>query len=126
MAGGKFTKAEIVDIIYGQSGMDKRDIRYVLDAAFDSIRDALGSNRTVELRGFGSFKVRYRKGRSKARDPRTGAAVTSLPHGIASFRPGLEIKRAVWPLTEPSEGEPPGGEPPEAGTVPEFGAAPES
>jgi integration host factor subunit beta len=114
MAGGKFTKAEIVDSIYEQSGMDKREIRYVLDAAFDSIRDALGSNRTVELRGFGSFKVRYRKGRAKARDPRTGAIISSLPHGVASFRPGIEIKRAVWPLTEP-----PNGEPPETGAATE-------
>lgn len=96
MAAGKFTKSEIIDIVYEKFGINRSDIKLMLDTAFDSIKEALSGNRTVELRGFGTFEVRFRKGRSKARNPRTGETVSSCPHGIVAFRPGKEMKRAAW------------------------------
>ncbi|MDR2795269.1 MAG: integration host factor subunit beta [Spirochaetaceae bacterium] len=96
MAVGKFTKAEIIDSVYEKSGINRSDIRLTIDTAFDSIKEALSGNRTVELRGFGTFEVRFRKGRAKARNPRTGEPVTPCPHGIVAFKPGKEMKRAAW------------------------------
>ncbi|MDR0382588.1 MAG: integration host factor subunit beta [Spirochaetaceae bacterium] len=110
MGAGKFTKAEIIDIIYQKSDMSRADIKMALDTAFDSIKEALIGCRTVELRGFGTFEVRFRKGRSKARNPRTGEIVPVLPHGTAVFRPGKEIKQGVWTNAKPPENETPSDE----------------
>jgi integration host factor subunit beta len=96
MTPDKCTKAEIVDMVYEKSGMNRADIKRTVDTTFDAIKEALRDNRTVELRGFGTFEVRFRKGRSGARNPRTGEFVTAHPHGIVAFRPGKEIKRDVW------------------------------
>jgi integration host factor subunit beta len=103
MSAGKFTKAEIIDIIYQKSDMNRADIKMALDTTFNSIKEALIGNRTVELRGFGTFEVRFRKGRSRARNPRTGEIIPVSPHGRAVFRPGKEIKQAVWQSVKPTE-----------------------
>jgi integration host factor subunit beta len=92
----KFTKAEIIDVIYEKSAMNRSDIKQMLDTILNSIKDALMSGRTVEIRGFGTFEVCFRKGRSKARNPRTGEPAVAVPHGVVKFRPGKEIKQAVW------------------------------
>ncbi|MDR2444318.1 MAG: integration host factor subunit beta [Spirochaetaceae bacterium] len=107
MVAGKFTKSEIIDIVYEKSGINRSDIKLMLDTAFDSIKEALSGNRTVELRGFGTFEVRFRKGRSRARNPRTGEPVSPRPHGIVAFRPGKEMKRDAWSSAQtPVDGQP--------------------
>ena len=65
---------------------------------------------TIELRGFGTFEPRLRKGRSKARNPKTGALLTVAPHYVAAFRSGQELKKSLWDLPvlpghEPSDEE---------------------
>jgi integration host factor subunit beta len=97
---GKFTKAEIIDAIYQKSDMHRADIKLVLDTIFDSIKEALISGRTVELRGFGTFGVRVRKGRSKGRNPRTGEIIPVSPHATVFFRAGREIKREIGQNSE--------------------------
>ena len=62
----------------------------------EEIKAALVSGKGIELRGFGTFEVRIRKGRQKARNPKTGEIVSVGSHGIASFRPGRELKQDVW------------------------------
>lgn len=94
----KMTKAEIVEDIYTSSGVDRRDVLSIVDAFFKEIKDALANDRVVELRGFGTFEVRTRKGRDNARNPKTGEIVPVETHGVAVFRPGKEIKSATWPL----------------------------
>ncbi|GHU43721.1 DNA-binding protein HU [Spirochaetia bacterium] len=98
MSVTKFTKAEIVDSVFENIEMSRYDIKFVVDSVFDVIKDALVNGMVIELRGFGTFQVRIRKGRKNARNPRTGEEVTAPPHGIASFRPGKELKEAVWEL----------------------------
>jgi integration host factor subunit beta len=98
MAGSKYTKADIVDSMYQKTGMSRKEIRIVLDLCLDEIKDALIKGRIIELRGFGTFEVRIRKGRQKARNPKTGTMVSVHSHGIAAFRPGRELKRDVWNL----------------------------
>ena len=101
----KFTKADIVDAIYNKTGMDRKDIRIVVDLFIDEAKVALISNKIIELRGFGTFEVKIRKGRQKARNPRTGEILSVNSHGIAVFRPGKELKKDVWNVEqeEPAE-----------------------
>jgi integration host factor subunit beta len=98
MAGKKVTKADIVDSVYQKTGMSRKEIRTVVDLFLDEIKDALIEQMIIELRGFGTFEIRVRKGRQKARNPKTGESVSVNSHGIAAFRPGRELKQDVWSL----------------------------
>lgn len=60
------------------------------------MKRALVEGKTVELRGFGTFEIRVRKGRERARNPKTGEIVKVEDHGVAVFRPGKELKDSVW------------------------------
>jgi integration host factor subunit beta len=96
MAAGKLTKADIVDSLCEKTGISRKLVRIVVDLFIDEIKKALIQNSSIELRGFGTFEVKFRKGRSKARNPKTGEKVAVTSHGIAVFRPGQELKQAVW------------------------------
>jgi len=94
----KITKAEIVDAIYNKTGTNRKEIRDVVDKFIDEVKAALVSHKVIELRGFGTFEIKIRKGRQKARNPKTGETVSVNSHGIVSFRPGRDLKRDAWPL----------------------------
>jgi len=98
MAENKFTKQEIVDAVYEKTGISRKDVKNVVDLVFDVIKDALVEGMAIELRGFGTFEVRIRKGREKARNPKTGKEVSVISHGIAAFRGGRGLKQALWNL----------------------------
>jgi integration host factor subunit beta len=109
MAGKKITKVDIVDSVYQKTGMSRKEIRTIIDLFIDEIKDSLIKRMIIELRGFGTFEVRVRKGRQQARNPKTGKPVSVNSHGIAAFRPGRELKQDVWNLPE-EDGAPDGGE----------------
>jgi integration host factor subunit beta len=103
MAVSKYTKADIVDLVYERTDASKKDIRIVIDLFIDELKEALKRNMVIELRGFGTFEIKTRKGRLKARNPRTGKSVEVDTHGIAAFRPGRALKGAVWNLASPGD-----------------------
>lgn len=76
--------------------MTRKETKELLNALFEEIKKAILSGKTVELRGFGTFEVKTRKGRKRARNPKTGEIVAVEDHGRASFRPGRELKQEVW------------------------------
>ena len=94
----KITKADIVDSIYNKTGANRREIHDIVDIFIDEIKTALITHNVIELRGFGTFETRIRKGRQKARNPKTGEILSVNSHGIAVFRPGRELKQDVWGL----------------------------
>ena len=103
MTGSKITKADIVDSIYNKTGINRKEIRDMMDLLIDEIKSALRERRVIELRGFGTFEIRIRKGREKARNPRTGETLSVNSHGIVSFRAGRELKKDVWNLLQDEE-----------------------
>jgi len=92
----KLTKADIVDAIYNKISIERREIRDVVDLFIEEVKAALVQDKVIELRGFGTFEVRIRKGREKARNPKTGELLSVHSHGIASFRAGRDLRRDVW------------------------------
>jgi len=98
----KFTKADIIDAIYdkagNKAGINRKEIRDVVDSFLEELKTALISNKVIELRGFGTFEIKTRKERQKARNPKTGEIISVNSHGIVAFRPGRDLKREVWPL----------------------------
>jgi integration host factor subunit beta len=101
---GKLTKADIVDAIYEKIGSERKDIRDVIDLFLEEVKRALVSHNVIELRGFGTFEIKIRKGRKKARNPRTGEILSVNTHGIAAFRPGKELKQEAWNLDRGNSG----------------------
>ena len=100
MANRKLTKAEIVENLSEKSSVNKREIHILVDSIFEEIKKALTEDKIVELRGFGTFEIRTRRGRSKARNPKTGEILEVEDHGAAVFRPGKELKESTWTLRE--------------------------
>ena len=103
MAGIKITKAEIVDSIYDKTGTNRKEIRDMMDLLIDEIKNALIRRSVIELRGFGTFEIRIRKGRQKARNPKTGEILSVNSHGIVSFRAGRELRQDVWNIKQEDE-----------------------
>lgn len=99
----KLTKAAIIENLHNKLGIGRADIHVIIDELFEEIKDALKDDKIIELRGFGTFEVRTRKGREKARNPKTGDIVAVDSHGVAIFRPGKELKDFVWNLRENKE-----------------------
>jgi integration host factor subunit beta len=100
MAMKKFTKVDIVDALYEKTGMSRTEIRGVVDLFIDEMKDALMRRQVIELRGFGTFEVKVRKARPRARNPRTGETITIRSHGAVAFRSGRELKQAVWAIND--------------------------
>jgi integration host factor subunit beta len=80
--------------------MTRTEIRNVVDLFIDEMKDALLRRQVIELRGFGTFEVKVRKARPKARNPRTGETIAIRSHGAVAFRSGRELKQAVWSIND--------------------------
>jgi integration host factor subunit beta len=98
MTAKKYTKADILDAIYNKTDIEHNDIKRIMDFFIEEVKNALIDGKTIELRGFGTLEVRVRKGRQRARNPRTGETVSVETHGVATFRPGRDLKQAAWAL----------------------------
>ena len=89
------TKAELVDkIAEKKQGLTRKDVEAVVNTVLDSIKDALASGDKIEIRGFGSFKIRSRKQR-EGRNPKTGSPVSVPAKKVPFFKAGKELKELV-------------------------------
>ena len=100
MAAKKFTKADIVDALHDKTGMERKEILALVDLFTCEVKSALQQRCVIELRGFGTFEVKIRKARPRARNPRTGQTVSVRPRGQVIFRPGRELKQNAWIITD--------------------------
>ena len=88
------TKADIVDIIASATGLTKVETEAVVDGFISTVINALKEGKNIELRGFGSFKVKKRNGRI-ARNPRTGEQVIVAEHFVPLFKVSKDLKHSV-------------------------------
>lgn len=88
------TKANIVDVIASATGLTKVETEAVVDGFIQTVISALKEGKNIEIRGFGSFKVKRRKGRM-ARNPRTGEQVQVDEHFVPVFKVSKELKSLV-------------------------------
>lgn len=91
-------KKDLIESVIEDTKVEKQHVQAIVDSFLEQIKSSLKDGKTIELRGFGTFELRLRKGRSNARDPRNGASVSVEPHYVAVFRPGRELKNAIWDL----------------------------
>jgi DNA-binding protein HU-beta len=88
------TKADIVDVIASATGLTKVETEAVVDGFITTVIGAMKDGKNIEIRGFGSFKVKKRKGRV-ARNPRTGEQVMVGEHFVPTFKVSKEMKLVV-------------------------------
>ena len=100
MPAKKITKADIIDALYEKTGMSRNEIRTAVDLFINEMKDALIRRQVIELRGFGTYEVKTRKARPRARNPKTGESLVIRSHGAVVFRSGRELKQAVWAIDE--------------------------
>jgi integration host factor subunit beta len=91
---GVMTKAELVDEVSRTVQLTKKQAETIVNIVFDSIVESLRSGQKIELRGFGSFRLRSRKSRT-GRNPKTGEKVEVPSKKIPYFKPGKELKELI-------------------------------
>ncbi len=95
------TKADLVEQVAQAigPGITKKDCAAVVDGFLNAIRQALADGNHIEIRGFGTFKVRNRRART-ARNPRTGEAVHVEARQVPVFKPSKNFRAQVASETE--------------------------
>ena len=91
---GVMTKAELVDEVARVVQLTKKQAETIVNIVFDSIVESLRSGQKIELRGFGSIRLRNRKSRT-GRNPKTGEKVEVPSKKIPYFKPGKELKELI-------------------------------
>jgi integration host factor subunit beta len=88
------TKAELVDNVADKVNLTKRQTEVIVNILFNSITEALSDGDKVELRGFGSFRIRDRNPR-EGRNPKTGDTVHIPAKKVPFFKAGKELREMV-------------------------------
>jgi integration host factor subunit beta len=88
------TKAELVEDVARAAELTKKDAERLVEIVFESIIETLNHGEKIELRGFGSFRVRER-GARRGRNPKTGDPVSIPAKRVPYFKPGKELKELI-------------------------------
>jgi nucleoid DNA-binding protein len=100
------TKADLVEEIATRTGISRNKTAVIVDQLLDAMSRALSEGRHLEIRGFGTFKVRERRAR-RARNPRSGSEVLVPAKLVPVFKPSRELKAVVLGQEQEAEvGEP--------------------
>ncbi|MCD6594932.1 integration host factor subunit beta [bacterium] len=88
------TKADLVEIVAERSGFTKTDVHVICDMLLDIIKEVMSDGHNIEIRRFGTFKLKVRRPRM-ARNPRTGDPVPILERVVPVFKPSNEFKEMI-------------------------------
>ena len=88
------TKAELVEKVADKTQLTKKQAETVVNILLNSITEALSEGDKVELRGFGSFRIRNRNPR-EGRNPKTGDTVQIPAKRVPFFKAGKELRDMV-------------------------------
>jgi integration host factor subunit beta len=91
---GAMTKAQLIDEVARVADLSRKHAELIIDIFFQSIINALERGEKIELRGFGSFRIRQRNAR-QGRNPKTGDTVSVPAKRIPYFKPGRELKELL-------------------------------
>lgn len=88
------TKADLIEEVARQSNLTKKETELIVTTVFDNIAQAMTKGDKVELRGFGSFRIRHRNAR-KGRNPKTGSSVSVPEKRVPFFKVGKQLRELV-------------------------------
>src|SRR5438876_9856190 len=88
------TKADLIEEVLRITELPREESETIVETIFDSIIGALQKGEKIEIRGFGSFRTRERRGRV-GRNPKTGENVEVPAKKIPYFKPSNDLKDVV-------------------------------
>jgi integration host factor subunit beta len=100
------TKADVIEEVMRVTELPRKEAEAVVETVLEHMVKALQADDKIEIRGFGSFHTRQRRGRV-GRNPKTGEKVQVPPKRIPYFKPSKELKdwvniiRAAAPVANP-------------------------
>lgn len=86
------TKIEIIDSVYENLGISKKESVTAVESLFEIIKDELGKGNDVMISGFGKWTVRAKKKR-KGRNPQTGEALIIDARKVVTFKPSYRLRQ---------------------------------
>jgi integration host factor subunit alpha len=93
------TKADMVEKLFTELGINKKDAKDLVDQFFEEIKGALAEGRSVKLSGFGNFDLRD-KNQRPGRNPKTGEEIPITARRVVTFKPGQKLKIKVETYAE--------------------------
>ncbi len=88
------TKAEIVDHLSREIGINKREAREIVELFFQTVSEFLTKGHLVKLSGFGNFTLHDKKERP-GRNPKTGEEIPVSARRVVTFRSGQKLRARV-------------------------------
>lgn len=88
------TKADIIDIVYEEMGLAKRESAILVEKMFDIIKETLEQGENVKISGFGSFNLQNKSPR-QGRNPQTGEQITVSARRVLSFKPSNVLRNKL-------------------------------
>ncbi len=88
-------KSELIELIASkQTHLSAKDVEAAVKHLLDIVSDALANGHRIEIRGFGSFSVRFRPPR-QGRNPKTGKTVALVGKYVPHFKSGKDLRQRV-------------------------------
>ena len=88
------TKRELIAAVAAAEGVSMKEAELVVKTVFGSMERAFTKEDRIEIRGFGSFKVKSYQG-YQGRNPRTGDSIQVKNKKLPFFKVGRELKERV-------------------------------
>jgi integration host factor subunit alpha len=88
------TKAGMVEHLFDEIGLNKREAKELVEMFFEEIRTALEEGQNIKLSGFGNFMLRDKAARP-GRNPKSGETIPVSARRVVTFRPGQKLKQRV-------------------------------
>ena len=87
-------RSDLVEVLSKETGLKNRKAEEVVNRVFNVMANVLAKGDRVEIRGFGSLKVKHYDGYT-GRNPKTGERVKVKPKKLPFFKCGKELKELV-------------------------------
>jgi len=94
LSGQTMIKTELIEALSNEAGLTTSNAKEVVRVFFDEISNALTNNDRVEIRGFGTFKVKHYDGYT-GHNPKTGEPIKVKPKKLPVFKCSRELKERV-------------------------------
>ncbi len=104
---GTTTKADLVEEVAKATDLTKKQAEVIVEKVFVGIIESLRAGQKIELRGFGSFRLRQRGARVARNPKKSGVKVMVPPKRGPYFKPGKKLKELINPAVAARAGDPP-------------------
>ena len=87
-------KSNLIENLSGEAGLTIKKADKLVSLVFHEMSEALAKGERVEIRGFGSFKIKHYDG-YLGRNPKTSKTLEVKPKNLPFFKCGLELKKRL-------------------------------